>query len=374
MRWAALPLLVALQAALLPSSLRAQVPADPVLEGQVLLGDSVMRSAVVVLHRVSEEVQGEVDSVRVSRDGAFSFRLPAVPDPERSEVYFASVRHSGVLYFGKAITLAVQLDSVYEIQAYDTILAPQEGAGMTVQARNIFVEEGEGGRWQVTDLFQIRNDEARTVVAREGGVVWRHSLPDGAADVEAGQGDFGGGAEVEGNDLVVTGPTPPGERLFVVRYTVPDPFMTLALPHPTETLEVMVREPAPALEAPGLEVAAPVQWDEGETFRRLVGAGLGAGSVVRLAQGREARLPPVRWMAVILSLVLAGVGLWAVQRSSLGAPRPRAGPPQGARQALVLEIARLDEDFAARPDPTPEERGAYEARRSALLRRLIQLG
>lgn len=370
----ALPLLVAVQAALLPLGLGAQVLAEPVLRGQVLLGDSLLRSGVVVLHRVGADTQGEVDSTQVSGEGAFSFRLPAVPDPERSEVYFASVHHAGVLYFGKAVTLAVQLDSLYQIQAYDTLLAPPEGAGITVQARNLFLEESQGGRWQVTDLFQLRNDEPRTVVARDGGVVWRHPLAEGATDATMGEGDFaGGGGETVEGDLVVTGPLPPGERLFVVRYTLPDPFLNLPLTHPTEILELMVREPAPVLEAPELEDAPPVQWDEGQTFRRLAAVNLAPG-VIRVVEGSRRRPPPVQWLAVLLALVLAGVGTWAVQRGSFAPARPQAAPLPTDRQGLILEIARLDEEFASRPNPTAEERGAYEARRGALLRRLIQLG
>jgi hypothetical protein len=41
----------------------------------------------------------------------------------------------------------------------------------------------------------------------------------------------------------------------------------------------------------------------------------------------------------------------------------------------VLEVARLDEAFASRrAAATPEERGAYEARRRDLMRRLASLG
>lgn len=357
----------------------AQTPADPVLRGQVLLADTVLRQGLVVLHRVSTETQGEVDSVRVARDGSFTVRLPSVPDPERSEVYFASIRYAGILYFGKAITLPVQLDSVYEIQAYDTLVAPAEGLPLTVQARNLFLEHGESGPWQVTDLFQVRNDGTRTAVAREGGVVWQYPLPERATEITVTQGDFAaGGAEPRGDGLAVTAPIPPGERIFMVQYTVPDPFLTIPFPRTTEVLEVMVQEPAPPLVTPGLEEGPPVSLDEGVTFRRFLGENL-RDETLRLTEGEAERPPPVRWLAVVLAIVLAGLGVWAVRRGSAapgaharrGAP-PRAAAPTG-RRALIMEIALLDEEFAARPDATPEERGAYEARRRALLRRLSQL-
>ncbi|MDP2959391.1 MAG: hypothetical protein Q8N53_23430 [Longimicrobiales bacterium] len=354
------------------SDLRAQALAEPILRGQALLGDTVLRSGTVILHRVSGDFQGEADSASVSSDGSFRFRLPAVPDPGRSEVYFASVRHAGILYFGKALTLPIQLDSTYEIQAYDTLMVPAQGRDLTVQARNIFLEAGEGGRWDVTDLFQVRNDEARTLVAQEGGVIWHHPLPEGAEGAEISQTDFtSGGAEVLAGEISVSAPIPPGERMFVVRYTVPDPFLSIPLPTKTEALEILIQEPAPPVEAPGLQQASQVELEPGSTFRRLAGADL-AGQVVRLREGRRRFEPPVQWMAVILALILAAVGVWAVPAS--GGLRHTTSRQGWDRSALVLEVARLDEAFQSRADATPEERGAYEARRRDLLRRLAARG
>ncbi len=353
----------------------AQELAEPTLRGRALLGDSALRSGTVVLHRVSELSQGEVDSTRVAADGTFTLRLPAVPDPERSDVYFASVRHAGVLYFGKAITLPVQLDSLYEIQAWDTILAPAGGAELAVRGRSIFLEEVEGGGWQATDLFEIANDGRGTLVARGEDPVWSHPLPEGARNVEVSQTDLvGGGAEVRDGRVAVTVPIPPGPRLLVLRYAVADPFLAIPIPTPTDRLEILVREPAPAMESPLLAPGEPAQLDDGAPFRRLTGAGLG-GTVVRLSEGRAANLPPVRWMAVTLALVLTGAGLWAT-RPGAEARAPRSGRRPGLdRRALVLEVARLDEDFATRrAAATAEERGAYEARRRELLRRIAAMG
>jgi hypothetical protein len=351
---------------LLPAS--AQILADPVLSGRVLLGDSVLSSGTVVLHRVAPELQGEVDSTAVGRDGSFSFRLPSVPDPGRSEVYFASVRHAGVLYFGSAVALAVQLDSVYEIRTYDTLLAPSEGMSLPIQARNVFLEEEDDG-WRVTDLVQVRNEEPRTLVARDGGVVWRYPLPPGARDPTVVQGGFGMGAvEFEGGDMVVRAALPPGEQIFPIQYSMPDPFLSLPLPGVTEALAVLVREPAPPLEAAALTAAGSVELEPGTTYRHFTASGL-TDQVVRFTRGTRSRPPPVRWMAVILGLVLAAVGLWAVQ-GGRGAPGGASVGRPLSRRALLVQIALLDEEFEARSPPSPEERGAYAARRGELLRRL----
>jgi len=336
----------------------------------VFLGDSTLTSGTVVLHHVATNAQGEIDSTRVGRDGTFSFQLPTVPDPGRAEVYFASVRHSGILYFGNAITTAIQLDSLYEIHTYDTRTVPEGGVQLPVEVRNLFLEP-DGDAWQVTDLFQLLNEGDRTLVAPEGGFIWRYPLPPRAADPAVAQAQFSTGmAEVENGDLVVRTPVAPGERLFVVRYHVPDPFLTLPLPGTTQTLEILVREPAPPIDAPGLVVGDRVEIEPGTTYRRFSGSNL-SNTTVRLVEAEVPGKPPVRWFAVILGVLLGSVAVWAVQKG-----RPQRSPVatgEDARRSLILEVAQLDEAFEATPDHTPEERGAYQARRAELLRRLRSL-
>jgi len=353
-----------------PALGRAQVPADPVLAGRVLLGDSTLTSGKVVLHLVGEETQSAIDSVSLTADGSFSFRLPSVPDPRRSEVYFASVRHDGVLYFGNAVSLPIQLDSLYEIHAYDTLLAPSEGLDLPVQIRNVFLESTETG-WQVTDLFQLGNPNDRTLVAREGGAVWRYPLPIAARDASVSDAmQVAGGATVEDGQIVLRAALAPGEQMVVVRYTVPDPFVELPLPGVTEALEVLVREPAPPLEAPGLEAVDRLELEPGSTYRRFSGVDF-SDTVVRLVEGESRRSVPPGWLALLLALVLGSAGVWIIQRPAVEVTAP---PPVRGRRALLLEVAKLDERFTANPSPTPEERGAYEARRSTLLRRLRSAG
>ena len=353
----------------------AQVEARPVLEGTAFLGDSVMRGATVILHHLSDGAQGELDSTRVDEGGRFRFELPQAPDPARSDVFFASLRHDGVLYFGPAITRVLELDSVYEIRAYDTLLAPPEGLDMTLESRSVFIEPDSGGLWRFTDLFQLHNDRGRTVVARDGGRTWSYPLPEGARDVVAGQGDMRlGEAEYADGVVGLSSAVAPGERLFVVRYRMDSPYVTLPTPGGTSALEVFVREPGPAVDIDGLTPVESIDLEEGGTFRRFAAVDHLAPSVV-IAEGTEWRPPPMPWIAATLALLLTGAGLLALWRGTGGpleATPSTSGSARGTgrgadRQALLLEIARLDEAFAARRAPTRAERRAYERRRSELL-------
>jgi hypothetical protein len=276
-----------------------------------------------------------------------------------------------VLYFGPAITTVVQLDTLYEVHAYDTVLAPADGASVALQSRSLFLEPDGAGAWRATDLFQVRNDGDRTIVARDGGRSWRYPLPAEARDVSAGEGDLSfSAAEFKNGELVVSAALPPGERLFVVRYWLDSPFVSVPTPGVTEALDVLVREPAPAfdVEGEGIEAIGRMELEPGSTYRRFTGTDF-AQPFVRVVQSEEVGPPPVRWAAVILALVLAAGGLAAL-RAGRGRPAEASVAVAGDRQALLTRVARLDEDFATREAPSAAERRRYEDERAELVRRL----
>ncbi|HSR43523.1 MAG TPA: hypothetical protein VLL48_15150 [Longimicrobiales bacterium] len=365
------------------TDLAGQQEASPVLEGRVVKAGAPVDSATVVLHRVGIDTAGEIDSVRVDGGGAFRFDLPTVPDPGgRGEVYFASVRHLGILYFGTALHRAVQLDSLYTIEVHDTAAVGPEGADLGVEVRYM-VAEPAGEAWQVTDLFQVVNDADRTLVPGvEGRTVWSHPLPRGARDVEVGGGDLPPDATVFADGLFqVRAPVPPGDRQFVLRYTLDELETRIPLPLPTAQMELLVREPAPALQVTGLTAAEPLEMDGGVTYRRYTATGLAAGSVVLEAATGSGPVPAPS-IAVGLALLLAVAGLWLYMRSRTPRPAPAsgAGPggpgaPRGpdSRRGLLIQVARIDEALEAE-DLDEGEAARLRGRRTSLVRRLQDMG
>ncbi len=365
MRRGALALLLLLAASLGASDVRAQVAVEAVLRGRVLVGDAPLTTGTVVLHQVNDVTQGEIDSTRVALDGSFSLRLPGLPNPTLGELYFAAVRHAGVMYFGYAVTQAAQLDSLYEIQAYDTLVAPAEGVPVVLEARNVFFE-ADGTTWRITDVFQLRNDLDRTVVARPGGRVWSYPLPEVATDVITNEGGMSPDVVTyEEGSLVARAALPPGGRMFVVRYTLASPEVAIPTPGATEMFDLLVREPAPPFEVDGLVPAESVEFDGGSTYRRYAGEDLTA-PFVRVGLGEERRPPPVRWIAVGLAAVLAVAGLLAFRA---GSRRPKPAPVD-ARHALLVELAQLDEEFQGKATPSKVAMQEYQSRRAELIRRL----
>lgn len=362
--------------------LEAQVEARPELRGRVLRNGEGVPEGTVTLHQVTPDSAGELATTPVDTDGHFSFRLPTVPDPAgRSDVYFASIRHQGILYFGRAVTRAVQLDSLYRIEVYDTAAAPAGGTDFPVEVRNLFLEElGEGQGWQVVDLLQIRHQGPRTLVTRNDEPLWSYPMPPEASDFRIGESDIDpGGATYEDGTLRVTSPVPPGQRTYLVRYRLPSLEFTLPLPGRTRRLELMVREPAPALEAPGLTRGEAVELEPGSSYRRYAASEL-QGRVVDVSLAEESGEVDVRWIAVILALVLAGAGLLVVQRGG-HPPEPAAGegegvgpgPCEATREDVLLRVAELDEAFEAADDPSEDERRRYRDERRRLMERLRAL-
>jgi len=334
-----------------------------------------------VLHHVSPDLSGELDSTRVGPDGRFRFALPDLPEEDTgSDIYFASIRHDGILYFGEAIARRDQLDTTYVIRVYDVEEAPASGAALPVQTRNLFFEALGDTAWRATDLIVVHNPGPRTLVAADSGLVWAYALPDGAHDLELGDASALPPDALTLTDglLRLRAPLPPGERTLVVRYLVPPPPLRVPLPGRTGAMELLVREPAPPLRVDGLQPVELVSIEPGSTYRRYSGADL-EDVTVRIVVGQPGGSFPVEWVAVVLALVLAAAGLAAYGRrrpaapvAAHGAPGPDAPIVASAaerREALLLRVARIDERLEAAEG---EERAALETERRELIAELAR--
>ncbi len=345
---------------------------SPVFEGIVLEGDSAVVAATVILHRVRSNASGlepgprsgEVGSATAGPGGEFRFLLPSVPDADiQGDVYFASVEYEGVLYFGPGITALEQLDSLYVVQVFKSEEVPLEGVPLLVEQRAVFIEFS-GEEWFATDLFVIHNEGTRTLLARENGIVWSYPLPPGAAEPVLGDGgDLPPDAVTfEGGRVRVSAPIPPGGSGFMIRYRLAGLTSTIPAPGRTAMFEVMVREPAPPLRVEGLEPLDVVSLEPGSTFRRYGGSELVDVSLTLVEIGDQGP-PPFEWLLLLTSVMLASGGFLAYAR-----PRRRVAAGQGpglGREALILEVARIDDSLAEAPKP--DVRSEILERRAALL-------
>lgn len=341
----------------------AQEPGGGVLSGRVLVGDVPLDSGTVVLHRVSARSSGEVDSTGVGAGGAFELRLPEVSGDAADEVFFAAVRHQGVLYFGEAFTGQPETGGSYVIQAWPAIPAGPD-AHARVQVRNVLVERLDPGPgWTIADYFELGNDAPATLVAGENGPTWSHALPPGAADFRVGQSDLPAESASLGDGRVsVSAPMPPGERVYLFGYTVAADRFTVPMEGTTGSMELLIREPAGEISVSGLANLPEVEM-EGIRYRRFAGRGMAPSVVTVALGGGGGTLGSMPLAAILLALALAGAGALVAARSrSPRAPRPVGRP----RRDLLIAVARLDEKRRAGGVPDHD----YEERRARLLEAL----
>ena len=314
------------------------------MRGQVWIGDDLADSGTVVLHQVSALFSGALDSTGVDPSGTFELQLPGAPSPAEGDVYFASVRYDGVLYFGEALTSPAQLRNLYSVQAYRAIV-PGPGTIVSLRTRNIFLEHARPGPgWEVTDLFEVQNPSRYTLVAGERSgewnATWSHALPPGVTDFVVGQSDLSpNDGALDRGRVLTTAALPPGESVYLFRYRLPDDAVTIPQEGNTASMELLISEPAGVLTVTGLASADPVDL-EGRTFRRFAGREMSAGRVV-VQPGRPmspARAIPL--LAVALALALTGAGALLVMRRR---PPATAVTPAVSRRRTLAEVARLDE-------------------------------
>lgn len=356
-----------------PLPVSGQEEVVPVLNGRVVAGTEPLPGAMVVLHHVSMTESGEIDSIQAGPDGAFALTLPRVPDHGmESGVFFAAVRYRGLLYLGEAITSPAQLDSLYLIQAYDTLSVPPDGADLTIVQRSIFLDKVEEG-WEATDFFQVIQGEDRTVFHPLDGVVWSYPLPVGATNFQLGQSDLSPDAfRFTSGRFEVYSPLPPGDRFFLVRYHLPEDELTVPTPGLIQRMEILVREPGPEAEFSHLVRGPPVELEEGNVFRSYVADNFRGAEIEGRIVGGGMEIP-ASWLGIFLAALLGGVGVWGYRRGAGELAIATAPSEEGSRAGLLLAIAELDQEFEGSQDHSNDEQRRYRAKREDLLERLKSL-
>lgn len=319
----------------------------------------------VVLHRISADSSGPVDSIRTSASGAYRFRYTL--EGPRS-MYIVSTRYSGVAYFTAPLRERTVTSPEADVSVFDTTSA---GFPLTVRGRHVVIAPPEaGGLRRVVDVFEVSNDSNRTLVAGATGQTWSVTLPSTAREIASSGGDLPPEAFRVGAgkaDLLV--PFPPGMRQIVLTYAIPvERSVTIPVSETVASLEVLL-EGEGAIAGAGLSALEPVSM-EGRAFQRFrSAASVPAGASFRLeGAGTGGRAGRLALLAVAAIAVALGI--------LFGRRAPREPVParvtRPASESLAREIAALDHVFA-----TPERQAGpaaehYRARRSALMGRLVE--
>ena len=337
--------------------LEAQRPA--VAAGSVLRSGATDTAAVpgalVVLHRIGQQAQGPIDSVRADAAGRFRFRYT----PDTSAVYLFSTNFAGIEYFSDPIKATpARADTGLVLLVSDTT---STGTLLTVSRHIVVSRPDNAGLRQVLEIVVLENPAGLTRISNDTlHAVWGAPLPEGAAGGQASSGDYSPESLVFRHDSVLFfAPVAPGTKQVIFTYGLPANPGTVRLAFADSAGLNLLLEEDRVQPTGGVLGDSGMQAIEGRNFRQWVGT-VRAGQVVAIPLGGSATgwVIPALVGAVALALVVV---LFRTLRRAPGT----AGAPA---EATVLEqLARLDRKYAGREADTPAAEWAeYQARRAAL--------
>jgi len=314
--------------------------------GRVLSADSTpVRGVRVLLHRVGQETQGPIDSMRSDRRGGFQFTFR----PDTSAFYLLSAEHAGIEYFSPPVaTNPVRPDTGIRVLVYDT----SSTTPISLVARHLVITRpGQDGSRGVLDLMVLRNDSRLTRTTSDTThPTWSAPLPPGSIGLDVSESDFSRDAVARrGDSVIVVAPFAPGEKQLTVQYLIPSGRSVVELPfrRPGAAINVLAEERGVRVTGSGVALADS-QVIQGRSFRRWTGVAQ-AGGVVRIVLPGTRRTPT--WLLAVLvgtlTLVLAGAGWRLLATRSIPAT-PRV-------VELIDAIAALDVRYAGREVETPDD-------------------
>lgn len=177
----------------------------------------VVPGARVVLHRVTVQSPGPVDSAVSDARGAFRFTVV----PDTGAVYLVSARWDGIQYFGTPLGLRPGGPSgvVTLVVADTSSLAP-----VRLAARHLIVSpvNADGVR-DVVDLMVLENPGSITRVGSDSlHPTWRMLLPHFAVNIHGGNSSFSLQSLVlAGDAIALFAAIPPGSHDVEIDYQIP---------------------------------------------------------------------------------------------------------------------------------------------------------
>ena len=313
------------------------------LKGQVIRGDVPITDGLVMLHSVSSMRAGQVDSVNLSKQGLFEFLLPGSNgEPVVGELYIASVEYQGVLYFGSAVTDEAQLEDLYTIPVFESKSVNTEGVALPLKVRNILLENNLN-TWEVRDVIAVENPRSETLIPTgDDGIVWSYPLPDGFSEPRVVRGELPPEDVLfTENRVLVKAPIPPGERMLVILYQLPELDVIFPAPGITETFEMFVKEPSPSLQVTDLDPLDVVSLEPGSTYRRYTGSNLVDANISVIEVNESDPYPLGRISLAVAILLISVVALSGM--GYIGPSRPAEISPLEHKRFLLLKIAQLDQ-------------------------------
>jgi hypothetical protein len=293
------------------------------VSGRVLLGgrDSVPLSGTwAVLHRVTRDAGGPIDSVRTDAAGRYRVRVPRPrAAADSGAVYVVSTWYDSLAYFSLPLNVlgrpAVQVE---DLVVYATT---KHAPPISLVRRLVTIARpAADGTRDVLEILELENTGLTTRITDDTLVpTWTGAIPSIAVQFQAGQGDISPEAMLlRGDRILVLGPIPPGHaKQLSYGYVLPAGGGGVALPidQPTRELNLLVEDTSAAVDAPSIE-SLGVQEIEQRRFAAYRAGPLAPGDRVTIGLPRGAFRPQMLLPYVIATLAAAMVValVWALRR------------------------------------------------------------
>ena len=290
------------------------------VSGRVLRGDRggdtiPLAHAWVVLHKVTRETGGPVDSVRSDARGRYRIELR---NPDSNSVYVVSAWYDSLAYF--SLPLNVTGRPAVRVEDIVTFLTSVNGPPIRLARRLATVAAArEDGTREILEILELENMGRTTRITKDTLPTWAGRVPEGAGQFRGGQGDISPEAIVFRNDSVlVLGPIPPGPvKQLSYSYALPAGTRALVIPidQPTVELNLLVEDTAAVVTAPKLE-SLGVQELEQRRFAAYRAGPLAPGDRVEIqvpASGFRAQtlLP---YVIAVLAAGMVVALVWALRK------------------------------------------------------------
>jgi hypothetical protein len=288
------------------------------ISGRVLRGgrDSVpLPNTWVVLHRVTRDSGGPLDSVRSDARGRYRIVLRS---PDSTGLYVVSAWYDSLAYFSLPLNVAGRASvQVEDIVAYATTI---NGPPIRLARRLLTVARpGNSGAREVLEILELENTGQTTRITKDTLVpTWAGRVPANAGRFQGGQGDISAAAIVFRNDSVhVLGPIPPGPaKQLTYGYELSPNTEKFVLPidQATTDLNLLLEDTTATVKAPSLE-SLGVQEIEQRRFAAYRAGPVSAGDRIEITLP-HGKFRPQAVIPYIVALLAAGMVLvlvWALK-------------------------------------------------------------
>jgi 5-hydroxyisourate hydrolase-like protein (transthyretin family) len=203
------------------------------------------------------------------------------------------------------------------------------------------------------------------------------TIPTEAAQVQYGDGFDANYVYPSHGGFIDTMAVVPGVKEVVYAYAVPYKGGTYKfqakMNYPTTWFNLLVEGTGLKVKSSQLADQGPLDMGQGFTYTYFTGQNFTAGQTVAATLSGTGLSTQMLLIivggAALLILAGGGVAFWRMRGSRQPQPVARRAPAADNEQALLMELAQLDDDFAA--GRIPED--AYRAKRAAKKARLVKL-